>query len=276
MNPHRAHPASIQAMLACLWTSRDLIFQMTRREVIGRYRGSILGLAWSFSNPLLMLAVYTFVFSVVFKARWGMGEQETRTQFAVMLFAGLIVYNLLAEAANRAPGVILANANYVKKVVFPLEILPVVSVAAALFQCLVSLAVLLMAIFLFNGFLHWTVILFPLILLPLVAVSAGVSWGLASLGVYIRDVGQFIGIVTAVLLFVSPVFFPITALPEAYRPWMMANPLAFIIEQSRDVLVWGRLPDWPGLLVYSAAALVVAWLGFAWFQKTRKGFADVI
>lgn len=276
MNPHQAHPASIPAMFTCLWRNRGLIHQMTRREVIGRYRGSVLGLAWSFSNPLLMLVVYTFVFSVVFKSRWGGGDQETKTQFAVVLFAGLIVYNLLAEAANRAPGIILANVNYVKKVVFPLEILPVVAVGAALFQSLVSLVVLLAAVFLFNGFLYWTVILFPLILLPLVVVSTGISWGLASIGVYIRDMGQFIGIVTAILLFVSPVFYPMTSMPEQYRPWLMVNPLTFIIEQGREVLIWGRLPNWWGLGVYMAAALFVAWLGFAWFQKTRKGFADVL
>ncbi len=276
MNPHQAHPASFAALFACLWRNRGLIRQMTKREVIGRYRGSILGLVWSFSNPILMLAVYTFVFSVVFKARWGIGAAESRTQFALVLFAGLIVYNLLAEAANRAPGIILANANYVKKVVFPLEILPVVVVGATLFHSLVSLVVLLAAIYLFNGFLPWTVLLFPLVLLPLVMVTIGLSWGLAAVGVYIRDMGQVIGIITAVLLFISPVFYPVTSLPEAYRPWLMANPLTFIIEQAREVLIWGRAPGWTGLGVYSIAALAFAWLGFAWFQKTRKGFADVI
>lgn len=276
MNPHQAHSASVRKLSTSLWLNRTLIFQMVRREVIGRYRGSVLGLAWSFFHPILMLAVYTFVFSVVFKARWGLGEEESRTQFAVVLFAGLIVYNLFAETANRAPHMIVSNANFVKKVVFPLEILPAVAMGTALFQSLVSLAVLLAALFLLNGFLHWTVLLSPLVLLPLVAATLGFAWALASLGVFLRDVGHIIGIVTTILLFVSPIFYPVSALPKAFRPWILLNPLTFIIEQARAVLIWGQPPDWLGLGIYGASAIIVAWLGFAWFQKTRKGFADVL
>jgi lipopolysaccharide transport system permease protein len=249
---------------------------MTKREVVGRYKGSIMGLAWSFLNPVFMLVVYTFVFSVVFKARWGVGGEETKTQFAVVLFVGMIVHGLFAEVLNRAPGLILSNANYVKKVVFPLEILPAISMVAALFHSLVSLLVLFIAFVIFNGYLHWTAVFAPLVLLPLVILTLGLAWVLASLGVFIRDIGQTIGIVTTVLLFLAPVFFPVTALPEEYRPLIMANPLTFIIEQARDVLIWGRLPDWLGLGIYTLVATAVAWAGYAWFQKTRKGFADVL
>jgi lipopolysaccharide transport system permease protein len=249
---------------------------MTKREVAGRYKGSALGLAWSFFNPVLMLAVYTFVFSVVFKARWGLGGEESKTQFAVVLFVGMIVHGLFAEVLNRAPGLILANVNYVKKVVFPLEILPVISMGAALFHSLISLGVLLIAFVIFNGYLHWTAVFTPLVLLPLVILTLGLAWMLASLGAFLRDVGQTIGIVTTVMLFLAPVFYPVTALPEEYRPWLMANPLTFIIEQAREVLIWGRLPDWIGLGIYTLVATAVAWAGYAWFQKTRKGFADVL
>jgi len=249
---------------------------MTRREVAGRYKGSVMGLAWSFFNPVFMLMVYTFVFSVVFKARWGVGDDESKTQFAVVLFVGMIVHALLAEVLNRAPGLILGNVNYVKKVVFPLEILPVISMGVALFHSLVSLGVLLIAFVMFNGYLHWTAVLAPLVVLPLVILTLGLAWMLASLGVFLRDVSQTIGIITTVMLFLTPVFYPITALPEEMRPWIMANPLTFIIEQAREVLIWGRLPNWTGLGIYTAAAIVVAWSGFAWFQKTRKGFADVL
>jgi len=256
--------------------NRQLIIQMTRREVAGRYQGSVLGLAWSFFNPVFMLVVYTFVFSAVFKARWGLGGAESKTQFAVVLFVGMIVHGLLAEVLNRAPGLILANVNYVKKVVFPLEILPVISMGAALFHSLVSMGVLLIAFALFNGYLHWTAVFTPLVLLPLVILTLGLAWMLAALGVFLRDVGQTIGIVTTVLMFLAPVFYPVTALPEELRPWLMVNPLTFIIEQARAVLIWGRQPDWVGLSIYMLLAAAIAWAGYAWFQKTRKGFADVL
>lgn len=276
INPHATQPTSLVALAKSLWRNRQLILQMTRREVAGRYKGSVMGLAWSFFNPVFMLTVYTFIFSVVFKARWGVGGEESKTQFAVVLFVGMIVHGLLAEVLNRAPGLILSNVNYVKKVVFPLEILPVISMGAALFHSLVSLGVLLIAFALFNGYLHWTALLAPLVFLPLVILTLGFAWMLASLGVFLRDVGQTIGLITTVMMFLAPVFYPITALPEEFRPWLMANPLTFIIEQAREVLIWGHLPDWAGLSLYTLMAAAVAWAGYAWFQKTRKGFADVL
>ena len=202
--------------------------------------------------------------------------KESKTQFAVLLFVGLIVLGLVSEVLNRAPGLILANVNYVKKVVFPIEILPVIVMGAALFHGLISLGVLLAAFALFNGYLQWTVVFIPLVLLPLVILTTGLAWMLASLGVFLRDVGQTIVIITTVLMFLSPVFYPLTAVPERFRPIIMANPLTFIIEQAREVLIWGHLPNWMGLGIYTLAAALVAWAGYAWFQKTRKGFADVL
>jgi lipopolysaccharide transport system permease protein len=276
INPHAAHPTSLVAMVKSLWRNRQLIAQMTQREVMGRYKGSIMGLAWSFFNPVFMLTVYTFVFSVIFKSRWGVGGEESKTQFAVVLFVGMIVHSLFAEVLNRAPGLILANVNYVKKVVFPLETLPVIAMGAALFHTLISLAVLLVAFVMFNGSLQWTAIFTPLVLLPLVILTLGLAWMLASLGVFLRDVGQTIGIITTVMMFLAPVFYPITAIPEEFRSWLLANPLTFIIEQAREVLIWGNSPDWVGLGIYLLVASVVAWGGYAWFQKTKKGFADVL
>ena len=276
MNPHAAPPVGINSLTQSLWRNRQLILQMTRREVVGRYKGSVMGLLWSFLNPVFMLTVYTFVFSIVFKARWGVDGNESKTQFALILFVGMIVHSLFAEALNRAPSLILSNVNYVKKVIFPLEILPVITMGAGLFHSLVSLAVLLIAFFIFNNFLHWTVIFIPLVLLPLVILTLGCAWILSFLGVFLRDVSQTIGIVTTVMMFLSPVFFPVNSLPEAYRPLIMANPLTFIIEQSREVLIWGHPPNWTGLGIYTLTASAIAWLGYAWFQKTRKGFADVL
>ena len=274
INPRTAKPTSLLSLVKSLWCNRQLIVQMTKREVVGRYKGSVMGLTWSFFNPVFMLFVYTFVFSVIFKSRWG--GDESKALFALVLFVGMIVLNLFSEVLNRAPSLILSNVNYVKKVVFPLEILPVIAMGVALFHGLVSLGVLLIALFLINGYLHSTVIFTPLVLLPLVILSLGLAWMLAALGVFLRDVGQTIGIITTVLMFLSPVFYPVSAVPEYFRPFIMANPLTFIIEQAREVLILDHLPNWIGLFVYMAAATLVAWAGYALFQKTRKGFADVL
>jgi len=278
MNPHENPPVSPKAMLRSLWHNRELIEQMVRRDVLGRYRGSLLGLAWSFFNPVLMLLVYTFVFSGVFKARWSGdgGASDGHAQFALVLFVGLIVNGLFAEILNRAPALVVGNANYVKKVVFPLEILPVVTSGAAIFHALVSVCVLLLAMLLLNGSVPWTAVLVPFVMIPLVVLALGCAWFLASLGVYLRDVGQTIGILTTVLMFLAPVFYPTSALPEPIRPWLLLNPLTLIIEQSRDVLVWGRLPSFAGFAAYSAISAAFAWAGYWWFQRTRKGFADVL
>ena len=274
INPHAAQPTSLVALTKSLWRNRQLIMQMTKREVVGRYKGSVMGLGWSFFNPLLMLVVYTFVFSVIFKLRWG--GDDSKTLFASVLFVGMIVFSLFSEVLNRAPTLIVSNVNYVKKVVFPIEILPIIAMGAALFHCLISFGVLLLALVVFNGYLHWTTLLTPLVFLPIIILTLGLAWMLASLGVFLRDVGQTIGITTTVLMFLSPMFYPVTAVPERFLPFIMANPLTFIIEQAREVIIWGRLPDWVGLGLYTLLATLIAWSGYAWFQKTRKGFADVL
>lgn len=271
----RNFPATPFEMVASLWRNRSLIHASAKREVLGRYRGSAMGLLWSFFNPVFMLAVYTFVFSEVFKARWSAGS-ESKTEFALVLFAGLIVFNLFAECINRAPSLILSNVNYVKKVVFPLEILPFVGLLSTLYHMLVSLGVWLAAYLILFGIPHPTALYLPLIVLPFVLFIMGLSWALASFGVYLRDVGQLIGVVTTVLMFLSPVFYPATALPEAYRHLLYLNPLTPVIEQTRAVLYFGQSPDFMMLAIYWLATFIIGWLGFAWFQKTRKGFADVL
>lgn len=259
-----------------MWGHRELILQMTKRDVIGRYKGSVMGLMWSFANPILLLAMYTLVFSVVFKARWGTGEPESKAEFAVLLFVGMIVHSLFSETLVRAPSLIMSNVSYVKKIVFPLEILPIVAMGASAFHAMISVLVLCGALVLLNGFLPWTAVFLPLVLLPLIVFSLGIAWALASLGVFLRDVAQPIGVAMTILLFASPVFYPVSALPEHLRPWLMLNPLTFIIEQARAVLIYGQFPHASGLLLYSLISLVIAWLGYAWFQKTRKGFANVL
>lgn len=263
-------------MFAGLLRHRELVWQMAKRDVIGRYRGSTLGVAWSLFHPLLMLAVYTVVFSSIFKARWRVSEAESTTDFAVVLFAGVLVHALFAECVNRAPTLVLDNPNFVKKVVFPLEILPWVSMGSALFHASASLLVLFGGLILGSLGIPPTAVFFPLVLVPLVVLTMGVSWFLAATGVYLRDLGQVVGVASTVLLFLSPVFYASSAIPEQYRWLFRLNPLTFIIEQTRNVLVWGYAPNWMGLLLYLAVSVIVAQLGFLWFQKTRRGFADVL
>lgn len=272
----RNSSASLAPVFHSFWTHRHLILQLTKREVIGRYRGSVMGLAWSFFHPLLMLVVYTFVFAVVFKARWGIVGEESRADFALILFVGMIIHSLFAECVNRAPGLILANPGYVKRVVFPLEILPLTALGSALFHTAISVVVLLGAYLVLHHGLQWTAIFFPVVLLPLVFGAMGGAWFLAATGVFVRDTGQAIGILTTVLLFLSPVFYPVSALPPEYQTFLQLNPLTFMIEQSRAVLIRGNTPDWAGVGWYTAGSLTIAWAGLWWFQKTRKGFADVI
>ncbi len=257
------------------WTHRDLIWQMTRREVIGRYRGSIMGVLWSFLHPLFMLAIYTFVFSIIFQARWTV-HSTNKVEFAMILFAGLIPYSFFAECFNRAPSLILTNVNYVKKVVFPLEILAWVTTGAALFHMLASLCVLLIFVGLVTHTVHWTLIFWPLVNVPFLLLMVGVVWFLSYLGVLFRDVGQTVGLLASALLFLSPVFYPITQLPEMYRPFLYLNPLTFVIEQNRNILLFGQPPDWQGLGIYTLCSLLIFGLGFAWFQKSRRAFADVL
>jgi len=271
----RIFSTSPHEMVVSPWRNRDLIKASAKREVLGRYRGSFMGLLWSFFNPLLMLVVYTFVFNFVFKAHWGAGS-DSEAEFALVLFAGLMMYNLFAECINRAPGLILSNVNYVKKIVFPLEILPFVTLLSALFHWLISLGVWLLVYGLFYGVPHASVLYLPLIVLPFVMFIMGLSWGLASLGVYLRDVSQIIGVIITALMFMSPIFYPASSLPEDYRYLLYLNPLTPVVELTRDVLFWGKTPAFGLLGVYCVASATIAWLGFAWFQKTRKGFADVL
>ena len=254
---------------------RTLIWQFARREVLARYRGSLLGLGWSFLTPLLMLAVYTFVFRVVFKARWGTGGGDD-FEFALQVYSGLIVFGLFAEVVNNSPRLVLNQPNLVKKVVFPLEILPWVTVLAGLFHVALNLVVLLVAAAVSRGGLPITVLALPFVLVPFVPFLLGLSWFLGSLGVFVRDVGQIAGLVVSLLLFLSPIFYPVSSVPVRWRPLLHANPLTPVVEQLRRVTLEGLWPDWTQLLVTLVIASAIAWLGARWFSATRNGFADVI
>ncbi len=254
-----------------------LLLQLIRRDVAARYRGSLLGLLWSFLNPLFMLGVYTLVFSTIFKSRWGIEVENAGTGvFALMLFAGLIVHGLFAEVAGTAPGIILAHQNYVKKVVFPLHVLPMATVGSALFHALIGIGVLFLFELFVMGSIPLTALLLPVVLIPFVPFLLGVGWLLAALGVYLRDIRQIVGPIIAAMLFLSPVFFPLQAAPETLRPFLMLNPLTLIIVNVRKVLIYGQWPDFGPLAAYALLAGLFALVALWWFQKSRNGFADVL
>jgi lipopolysaccharide transport system permease protein len=252
-----------------------LVVQMARRDVIGRYRGSFAGLFWSFFNPLLMLVIYTFVFGVIFKSRWN-AQVSGHFQYAIVLFAGLNINTLFAECANRSTTLIIENTNFVKRVVFPLETLAWSTIGSALFHLLVSTLVLLLMSVLVNGAIPWTVALFPIVVCCFLPFVVGLSWLLASLGVFLRDLKQVVGIVTTALMFFAPILYPKEMVPPRYWILMDLNPLTVIAEASQNVLVWGKQPHWGALAAYALVSCLFAWAAFAWFERTRKGFADVV
>lgn len=248
--------------------------QMIRREVTERYRGSMLGVMWSFITPLILLGVYTFVFSGLFNSRWS-GSDST-ADFAVILFAGLFMYQFFSDVLNRAPSLILSNANFVKKVVFPLDILVPVITASALFHAVISFLILLIATVYVKGTVPLTAFLAPLVMAPFVVMTLGFGWALAAFGVYLRDIGQIIGTLMTALLFLAPIFYPPDAIPDWMAPFVNLNPIAFPIEMLRDVVIFGQLPSLMGYVIYWVAALIICGLGYLCFQKTRGGFADVL
>lgn len=275
--PHIRLGRGPSSVFASFWRNRTLIARLTRRDVEARYRGSLLGLLWSLAVPLFMLMVYTFVFGVVMKARWSAANAEAgHGEFAVVLFAGLMLFGLFSEVIGRAPGLVLENETYVTKIVFPVYVLPWIALGRGLFNLVISLALLVAAQAVVMGPPPVTALLFPLVLAPFVLLVMGLAWFLASLGVFIRDIGHFLAVALSSLMFLSPIFYPLSALPEELRPWLFLNPLTFVVEQSRAVLLWGRLPDWQGLGLYLLLGFACAWLGLQWFLRTQKAFADVV
>lgn len=255
---------------------RSLIFQLVRREVLSRYRGSLLGIGWSLITPLLMLAVYTFVFVGVFRASWPGAEQGGGAEFALQMLAGLMVFNLFAEIAAHAPRLVLDQANLVTKVVFPLEILPWIKLLSGLFYLVLNALILVLATWLVRGEPPLMALVLPLVILPLLPFLLGLGWLLAALGVYVRDVGHAMGLAVNLAMFLSPVFYSIDTLAAEWQGMLYANPLTLIIESVRQVVLQGVWPNAGALLLYSILAIVFAVLGASFFAITRKGFADVL
>jgi len=257
-----------------LWRYKEIIVQFIQREVSARYRGSYLGFLWSFLNPLLMLLIYTFVFGLIFNARWG--GTNSKVEVALILFTGITTFNLFAEVVMRAPTLIISNVNYVKKVVFPLQILPVVALGSSLVHFVISLFILSVGMVLIMGVIHWTIIFIPIVLLPIILFALGLGWFLASLGVFLRDIGHIVGVGVQALMFMSPIFYPVSSIPASMQMFFMANPISYVVEDMRNVIIWGKLPNFEWLFIGTIIGGLAAVMGYAWFQKTRGGFADVL
>lgn len=261
-----------------LWQNKGLLWQLSQREVQGRYRGSMLGWGWSLATPLMMLAVYTFVFAQIFQARWPETANTGPLAFAINLFAGLIVFGIFAETANQAPCLILDNANLVTKVIFPLEILPGVLVSSALFHGCTSLGVLILFQLISGGItaVPPTIAWLPLVWIPLVTGCLAVGWVLSALGVYLRDLGQITGVAVNLLMFMSAVFYPVSALPAQWRPLLELNPLITVIQQTRRVAIEGQPPSAVYLIIGSLIGYLACSISLRAFRKASRGFADVL
>lgn len=265
----------LMAPLTTAIAHRYLIAELTKREVQGRYRGATFGLLWSLISPFLMLMVYTFAFENILKNRWP-SEGRGTDSFAIVLFVGLIVHGFFAECFSRSPVLITGNANYVKKVVFPLEILPFPVLLSALFHTGMNIAVLMVLMLCVQGYIPFTAFLLPIVLAPFVLLMLGLSWCMAALGVYFRDISQVTGVLSTAVLFTSSAIIPTSVVSEQYRPIFELNPLTIIVDQAREVVLWGGVPDWYALGLYSAVGITISLVGYVGFMATRKGFADVL
>lgn len=280
---HSARPTPVPALLnpahlaLTLWRHRDLTLQFAGRFFHARYRGTYLGAVWALVNPLLMLAVYTFVFNYVFAARFGTDPAETRGQYAVILFCGITIYAVFSETVVRSCGLVLDNPNYVTKVVFPLEVLPAAGLLSSLMFSAFGIALVIAGTWACFGRVPWTVVLLPVVLLPAAFLALGLSWFLASLTVFVRDAANLaVIVVSQLMLFMTPIFYRVENLPAEMRGVAALNPMAGVVESARRVMIYGEMPEWRALGIAGAAGLVTMVLGYAWFVKSKRGFADVL
>ncbi|MEN6626042.1 MAG: ABC transporter permease [Candidatus Sumerlaeia bacterium] len=260
----------------CIARNWVLLRQLTMREVKSRYESSMLGIFWAFFTPLTSLLIYTFVFGYIFKGQVLHGGKSLTGMFPLFILCGLTAYNIFSESINSSARVIAANANYVKKVVFPLEILPVSNLLAACYFGVIWFLITIAGIALALHRISLTAVCLPLLMIPLLLFCIGLCWIVASLGVYIRDTPHFIGIILLIMLYMTGIFYSPAILPPLFQKILFLNPLAVIVEQIRRVLLFGEWPQWGPVAVVTAVSIVLAQAGYMWFTRTKKGFADVI
>jgi lipopolysaccharide transport system permease protein len=261
---------------ADLWTNRALLWQFTLRNVELRHKGSHLGLIWSFLNPLLMLGLYVLVFAYIFGGKFGVRPNETKIEYALGVFLGLTLFHIMAETLGVSPTLIVGNPNFVKKVVFPLEILPAASVGAALFHTSISLGLALLGILIFGPGLSATVLWLPIIVLPLILLCLGTGWLFSALGVFFRDVGQVMQFLSMALMYASAVVYSAQIVPPTIWTYLRFNPLLLAIEMARDAALWQRPLNITHLVYLYAFSLATCCLGHAAFRRMKPAFADVL
>lgn len=250
---------------------------MLRRGISQRYKGSILGLIWSFVQPLLMLGVYTFVFGIVFKSRWGTDTGvNSDAAFPLIMFCGMAVFNLFSDSVNSCGFVIENNANLVKKVSFPIEILPLVNVGTSIFYNIAWFLLLFMGSVIWLKSASWTMLLLPVTMIPVALLSAGIALAVAAFSVYLRDIPQFVAIMTQILFFMTPIFYPVELVPQNYVWLLQINPLTPLVEQTRRLFLFQQQPDYGLCFMLFLFSLFIFYLGYAAFMKLKKGFADVL
>ncbi|PKF51779.1 ABC transporter permease [Enterovibrio nigricans] len=264
--------ASIQKLVI---ENRSLIKQLMLRDYTSRYKSGALGLAWTLINPLMMLCLYSFVFVTVFQMRWGVNDVSGEN-FVLLLFTGILTHGIFAEFITRSPTLITSNPAYVKKVVFPLEILPITPLLGAMVNFLVGMILVLILQLWINETLSYTILLLPVILMPYIILLVGVSYIFSSLGVYFRDLSQISGILATIAIFASPVLFPLENVPEKFRGLLYLNPITLIVEQLREIVILGTVPNLFHTMLYLLVATIILILGFSWFRMVRKGFSDVL
>jgi lipopolysaccharide transport system permease protein len=252
----------------------DLIYSFARRDLVGRYKGSALGIAWAVLTPVIMIAIFTFIFAGIFGARFG--ASDSHWDYALYLFCGLLPWSMFQESVQQSANTIVANANLVKRVVFPLETLPAAQAFAALGNQLFATVALLIAIVVIRQNLQLTALWLPLLLIPQLLFALGAAWLIASLGVFLRDIAQGITLLLMAWMYLTPIIYPESIVPERFRWFIGINPFTPLVRSYRHIFLDGLAPDWRGLAYFTAVALVVFVFGYWWFARTRKNFADVI
>lgn len=259
-----------------LYKNRDLFVQSLTREIVQKYRGSYLGILWNFILPLVMLTVYSFIFGVIFKARWDQQVTDSKAEFALILFVGITLYNVFSETVGASPTLIITNVNYVKKVIYPLEILSMTSIGNSLVQLLFNLVIILLGKAIIIRHFDFMILFFPLVLLPLLLLVLGISWILSGIGVFIRDMRQAATIIILIFGYITPVFYPISSVPESFRWVMYLNPMTAIVNNARRVLIYGEFPDWLSLLITFFISYLIMLIGLMFFRKVKSNFSDAI
>ena len=262
-------------MLKTLYKNKYLLWQLIKKDIQQRYQGSVLGILWSFIVPILMLVIYTFIFSEVFQAKWDIDTSD-KYQFALVLFCGLSAFNLVGEVMNRSTALIAINTNYVKKVIFPLEMLPVVITMSALFNCCISFLILIVAKLVLYQNISATLYMIFLLFVPLIVMAVGLGLFISAISVYLKDVGNAISVIVTVLMYLSPVFFPLSSVPENFQSVCVANPMTYIIENFRNVVLYGECINWQYFGTSCLTAIIIYAIGRIVFARAKEGFADVL